>query len=263
MRREPFSHRTKIVRVNLAARFSHLQPHLMVVIGKLTNREIVVGVFSQDSLKYGHALLHWYQLVPVAEQKQRRHSHRPQCCHRIVIHLLREPKQIPANWLAQFFRLGQCTERVILLRFRSAKPSLGACLLQLRFDLFVSVPARHVAPNVATNRTGFSNIVFWYALSPQLICVINDHLFAWGNPGPRYGNYERHVCGPRSRQWTQPPSLAEPPRSNALRVNLVPRFQVPDRRKPIVTKFHERNYPKISGGLTYSSLVISQRRYTL
>src|SRR5215469_14469822 len=88
MCREPFSHRTKIVRVNLAAPFSHVHPHLMVVIGKLTNREIVVGAFSQDSLKYGHTLLHWYQLVPVAEQKQCRHSQRPQCRRRIVIHLL-------------------------------------------------------------------------------------------------------------------------------------------------------------------------------
>jgi len=57
-----------IVRVDLAACFSHNHPHLMVVIGKLTNREIVVAVFPQNSLKYDHALLHRYQLVPVTEQ---------------------------------------------------------------------------------------------------------------------------------------------------------------------------------------------------
>jgi len=44
MRREPFSHRSKIVWVDLAACFSHNHPHLMVVIGKLANREIVMGV---------------------------------------------------------------------------------------------------------------------------------------------------------------------------------------------------------------------------
>ena len=66
MRRKPFLHRSKIVRVNIAARFSHIHPHLMVVIGKLANREIVMGVFCQDSLKGGNTLLYRYQLVPVA-----------------------------------------------------------------------------------------------------------------------------------------------------------------------------------------------------
>src|SRR5215472_5973579 len=136
---------------------------------------------------------------------------------------------------------------MILLLFCLAKPPFTACLLQFRLDLFVSVPARHVVPNVAANRAGFSNITFTQALSPQIICVINDHLLTRRNSRSGHGYYERHVRGTRSRQRPEPPSLAEPPHANLLRVDLLSRFQILDRRKPIVTEFHERNGAKVPG----------------
>jgi transposase len=73
-RREPCSHGVQISWVDRASGVIHGGPQAVVVMIKYVDREIRVAGFGQDIVNYRSALLHRYQAILRAKQKQRRHA---------------------------------------------------------------------------------------------------------------------------------------------------------------------------------------------
>jgi len=120
MRAEPLSHRLQVFRINRPVPVARHDVHPMVIVGKLSNRKVVIAVFRLDSLDDRNALLHRYQSIFVAEQKEGWHAQRPERRDRVVNCLVLEPNQAATNRLAELIRCRQRTERVVLLRSRLA-----------------------------------------------------------------------------------------------------------------------------------------------
>ena len=127
----------------------------MVIVGKLSNRKVVIAVFRLGSLDDRNTLLYRYQPIFVTEQKEGWHAQRSERGDRVLNHLMLEPNQAATNRLAELIRCRQHTERVVLLRSRLAEPQLRPRLLQVASNLLVVTPGRHVVPDVTAHRAGF------------------------------------------------------------------------------------------------------------